>query len=122
MARERRARLFDALESCDIDVLAASDCNEGRRMLETQPPVHVVVTDTTLPDGDWRRVLEIVERGYSKSEVVVVCSCQDDPKLWLDVLEQGAYDVLVEPIQPKEAQRIVEAAAVKSDVRSHAEE
>src|SRR5882672_6205010 len=96
MDQERHSTLVDALESCGIEVLAVCDCNEARRMLETQPAVQVVVTDTTLPDGDWRRVLEIVEQGHRRIEVVV-CSRLGDPKLWLDVLELGGYDVLVQP-------------------------
>jgi len=79
MAKERRMPLVEALEACGLDVLAVSDCKEARQMLEAQP-VQVVVTDTTLPDGDWRRVLEIVEQGRRKIEVVV-CSCLGDPKL-----------------------------------------
>jgi hypothetical protein len=63
MAQERRSTLVDALESCGIEVLPVRDCNEARRMLEAYPLVQVVVTDTTLPDGDWQRVLEIVEQG-----------------------------------------------------------
>ena len=88
MARERCVPLLDALESCGIEALAVRDCNEADQMLETQPPVQVVVTDTALPDGDWRRVIEIVERRYRKIQVVV-CSRVGDPRLWLDVLEQG---------------------------------
>ena len=76
-------------------------------------PVQVVVTDTTLPDGDWRRVLEIVEQGRRKIEVVI-CSRVGDSKLWLDVLEEGGYDVLVQPYQREEIKRIVEAAAARS--------
>ena len=117
MARERGLPLLDALESDGIEVLAVCDCNEALQMLRTQP-VQVVVTDTTLPDGDWRRVLEIVEQGYRKIEVVV-CSRVGDPKLWLDVLEQGGYDVLVEPFEPEEIRRILEAAAAKSTAISH---
>ena len=35
-----------------FDVLPVCDCNEARRMLETQPLVQVVVTDARLPR--WR--------------------------------------------------------------------
>ena len=89
-------------------------------MLEAQLAVQVVVTDARFHDGDWRRVLEIVERGRRKIEVVV-CSRLGDPKLWLDVLEEGGYDVLVEPFEHEEVQRIVEAAAARSYMRSPAQ-
>ncbi len=117
MARERRLPLLDALKSCGIEVLAVCDCNEARRMLETRPRVQVVVTDAALPDGDWRRVLEIMAQGGANVEVVV-CSRLGDPKLWLDVLEQGGYDVLVAPYEREETKRIVEAAAARSYLRS----
>jgi DNA-binding NtrC family response regulator len=120
MAQERRSSLVEALESCGFDVLPVCDCNEARRMLEAQPAVQVVVTDARFHDGDWRRVIEIVERGRRKIEVVV-CSRLGDPKLWLDVLEQGGYDVLVEPFQHEEVRRIVKAAAGRSYTRSSAQ-
>ena len=119
MAQERRLPLLDALESCGIEVLPVCNCNEARRMLEAQP-VQAVVTDAVLHDGDWRRVLEIVEQGRRRIEVVV-CSRLGDPKLWLDVLEQGGYDVLVQPYQREEIKRIVEAAAARSYMRPPAQ-
>ena len=111
MAPERRLPLLDALECCGVEVLAVRDCNEARPILKTRP-VQVVVTDTALPDGDWRRVLEIVEQGRRKIEVIV-CSRLGDHKLWMDVLEQGGFDVSVEPYQREEIQRIVEVAAAR---------
>jgi DNA-binding NtrC family response regulator len=120
MAWERRLPLLDALESCGIEVLPVGDCNEARRAFETQPPVQVVVTDTTLPDGDWRRVIEIVVQACANIEVVVSLRLSALP-LWLDVLHQGGYDVLVEPYQREEIRRIVEAAAASSYMRSHAQ-
>src|ERR1700675_1537848 len=101
MAQERRSTLVDALESYGIEVLPVCNCDEARRMLEIEPLVQVVVTDPRVHAGDWRRVLEIVEQGRRKIEVVV-CSRLGDSKLWLDVLEQGGYDVLVQPYQREE--------------------
>jgi DNA-binding NtrC family response regulator len=120
MDRERRLPLLNALESCGIEVLPVSGCNEARRMLETEPPVQVVITDTASPDGDWRRVLEIVAQARANVEVVV-CSRLGDPALWLDVLEEGGYDVLAEPYEHEEIQRVVESAGAKSEMRSHAQ-
>jgi len=118
MAQERRLPLLDILESCGIEVVPVCDCNEARRMLETHPAVQVVLTDARLHDGDWRRVLEIVEQSCRKVEVVV-CSRLGGPELWLDVLEQGGYDVLVQPYQREEIVRIVAGAtAMRSSTRS----
>jgi DNA-binding NtrC family response regulator len=115
--QERRLPLLDVLQSCDIEVLPVCNCDEARRMLEIEPLVQVVVTEARFRDGDWRRVFEIVERGRRRIEVAV-CSRMGDPRLWLDVLEQGGYDVLVEPFEHEEVRRIVEAAAARSYMRS----
>ena len=119
MAQERYLLLLDALESCGIEVLPVRDCNEARRMFEAQPSVQVVVTDAVLHDGDWRQVLAIVAQGRRRIEVVV-CSRLADPKLWLDVVEEGGYDVLVEPFEHEEVRRIVEGAAARSYMGSSA--
>jgi len=66
MARERRQPLLDALQSCGVEVLAVCDCNGAGRMLQTHPQVQVVLTDTKLPDGDWRVVLDSVDAERSK--------------------------------------------------------
>lgn len=76
-----------------------------------------MLTDAVLPDGDWRRVLEIVAHTCPNIEVVVSSRLGDD-KLWIEVMEQGAYDLLVEPYESKEVRRIVEAAADKRYMRS----
>jgi DNA-binding NtrC family response regulator len=62
-------------------------------------------------------VLEIVAHSCPNIEVVV-SSRLGDHKLWIDVLEQGAYDVLVEPYECEEVRRIVETAADKSYICS----
>ena len=119
MGSERRLPLLKVLESCGIKVLPVGDCNEARRILRNQPSVPVVITDSTLPDGDWRRILDIVAQGSANVEVVVSLRLGEHA-IWLDILEQGGYDVLVEPYQHEEIQRIVEAAAAKSHARAHA--
>ena len=117
MSRERQLSLLETLEVSGIDVLPVCDCNEARRMLENQIQVQVVLTDRTLPDGDWRTVLEIVAQGREYVQVVV-CSRLRDHTLLIDVLEQGAYDVLIEPYQYEEVRRVLEAAAARSHTRS----
>ena len=113
MAQERRLPLLDVLESCGIEVVPAGNCNEARRMLETQ--IQVVLTDRALPDGDWRAVLEIVAQDRANVQVVV-CSRLGDHTLLIDVLEQGGYDVLVEPYRREEIRRVYEGDIDRVDL------
>jgi DNA-binding NtrC family response regulator len=110
MQQERRAWLMSQLEACGFDVLAVEDCEEVTRVLRARPLVQVVLTDEKLPDGPWPRVLEEVRRNDIGAEIIV-CARLGDPRLWIHVLAQGAYDLLAEPYEPKELRRIIETAA-----------
>jgi DNA-binding NtrC family response regulator len=117
MTRERRLPLLERLEACRIEVLPVCDCNEARRFLESCSRVQVVLCDTTLPDGNWRNVLEDVQQSSTNADVIL-CARLSDERLWIDALESGAYDLLIEPYTEQEVERILEAAAARSYMRS----
>ncbi len=120
MAPDRRTPLLKQLEACGIQVLAARDCSEARRILRAQPGVQVVLTDEALADGDWLSVLDAVSRSGVHAETIV-CTRLGDPRLWIHVLVYGAYDLLVEPYNSAEVRRIIESAAAdQSRLHSHA--
>ena len=103
MPRVRRLTLLAHLENCSREVLVVSNCKEARGILETRPPVQVVLTDVTLPDGNWASVLEDVVQSRLNS-AVIVCTGLADTRLWCEVLQRGAYDLLVEPYENEEVQ------------------
>jgi DNA-binding response OmpR family regulator len=45
-----------------------------------------------------------------RNAVLVVTAAVADESLWLDVLEQGAYDLILKPFVPEELFRILENA------------
>jgi PleD family two-component response regulator len=118
MDRQRRGPLLDALESCNVDLLVAHDQNEARRILKNRPPVHVLLTETTLRYEDWVETCETL--GLLTEHVQIVSCCHRGAlcRQWIAALELGAYDVLVEPYVPEEIQRVLEGAAARSYMRS----
>lgn len=109
MNQERRSALADHLAKMDANILTAGSCGEAARVLRDEPEVRLVLTDLVLPDGSWFDVLNRV--GDVKGDAtVVVCARVADEKLWTQVLEAGGFDLLVEPYQGREVQRILEAA------------
>jgi len=118
MTRERRGGLLGALEACNVNVLAACDCKEADRILQGCTPVHVLLTDATLADGDWRNLLANVGQCRHNAEVIVCVARHEVEQLRTAVLESGAYDLLVEPYEQAEVRRAVEAAAAKSQMAS----
>jgi DNA-binding response OmpR family regulator len=69
----------------------------------------VVICDDRLPDGDWRAVWKEV-RGRPDPPVFIVSAGWTDARLWAEVLNVGAYDVLVKPYEKSEVSRILQHA------------
>jgi DNA-binding NtrC family response regulator len=109
MPEERRRALLHSLESLKFEILLVENCTEARRLLQTAPPVQVVITQVSLADGNWCDVLRfLVDSGMEAS--VVVTSPQADENLWSEVLWRGAYDLLIEPFERDEVRRTMEGA------------
>lgn len=109
MPPERRQPLLRELELLDIEVLAAGTCHEARGVLETHPPVEVVITDLSFTDGNWCDIFKYLVDNAVEASVIVSCPLADE-RLWSEVLWRGAYDMLVEPYERSELRRIVEGA------------
>jgi DNA-binding NtrC family response regulator len=108
MAADRRRRLRPLLESCDLQVMEAAGCAQAVQILRTRP-VQAVLTDQILGDGDWKTVAAEVR----PPAAVILCIGVPDPMLWIDALEQGAYDVIVEPYELPEVKRIIGSALLQ---------
>ena len=63
----------------------------------------VVICDRSLPDGDWKDLLD-------KTPRLIVTSCVADEVLWAEVLNLGGYDVLAQPFDELEVRRVVALA------------
>jgi DNA-binding response OmpR family regulator len=83
--------------------------SEARAFLDGTP-VGVVISKRDLPEGGWREMLDhLLQR--SDPPALVVTSRLADDMLWAEVLNMGGYDVLAEPLDSEEVNRVVSAAA-----------
>ena len=71
--------------------------------------VAVVVSDSDLSDGTWKDLLTDLRTAPNPPRLIVTSDLADE-RLWAEVLNYGAYDVLVKPFHPAEVLRIVSAA------------
>lgn len=106
---DRRSKLQKLLNGCGIQTSLASTFGEARQKLAGSASYDLVLTDTEFPDGSWRSLLEFVLDSKAASEIIVSSRCGDED-LWAEVLQRGAYDLLVEPYEQQEVCRIVESA------------
>jgi DNA-binding NtrC family response regulator len=111
MPSERRGGLIPCLTRSTVQVRTASTCHEAAEILRHDPTVRIVLTDIYLSDGTW---VDILRRagGALGSPRVVVCPRLADERLWAQLLEAGAFDILVEPYHEPEVARILDAAAL----------
>lgn len=74
---------------------AASTVHEGVQIARRYDcEIPVVICEYRLPDGDWNLMLAEVNRAAVPSSLIV-CSRLADERLWLEVLNLGAFDLLL---------------------------
>jgi DNA-binding NtrC family response regulator len=65
-----------------------------------------VLTQSTLPDGNWLDVLHIVRDSPFETQLIVT-DPHSDERLWSEVLNRGAYDLLAQPFYEPEVRRVL---------------
>ena len=72
--------------------------------------IPVVICEDSLPDGDWKRLLTQMDK-MAVQPSLIVCSCLADERLWAEVLNLGAFDLLLgAPFEPEEVLRVTASA------------
>jgi DNA-binding response OmpR family regulator len=67
----------------------------------------VVLTDSSLPEGQcWKDVLRFAQETSDKLPVIVSSRLADE-RLWAEVLNLGGYDLLVKPFIAAEVRNVV---------------
>jgi len=72
-------------------------------------PVQVVISETEGPRWHWKRVLHDLGELARPPQLIVTSRVADD-SLWAEVLNVGGYDVLPQPFNRDEVERVVAAA------------
>jgi DNA-binding response OmpR family regulator len=103
-----RTLLHDIVEKAGWKLLEARDRRRAMQLLE-RVPVQVVIAETELPNWDWKKVLGDLRRLAEPPQLIVTSRTADD-YLWAEVLNIGGYDVLPQPLERDEVERVVAAA------------
>ncbi|MBZ5620970.1 MAG: response regulator [Acidobacteriia bacterium] len=78
--------------------------------------IHVVIAGTDVPDWNWKRVLHDL-RGLEQTPQLIVTSRNADDYLWAEALNVGAYDVLAQPLDRSEVERVIQSARRHFEVK-----
>jgi len=103
-----RKLLQDIFQNHGWRLLEARDRRLALRLLEHNP-VHVVLAESELPNWGWKKILSDLRRFAHPPQLIVASRTADD-HLWAEVLNIGGYDVLPQPLERDEVERVVAAA------------
>ena len=99
-------RLRALLEQCGVEVFTATSCAEAERALHAGDPIRGIFGSRRLADGGFQELVEMGNRGPEPAPLIV-CLPEIDAG-WIDLLEAGAFDVLVEPYLPERIQQVID--------------
>jgi len=104
----RYRALRDILTPPQWEIREAATFREAVGILDSQG-VAVAICDTEIADGEWQVLLaNLQDRANPPS--LIVSSRLADERLWAEVLNLGAYDVLVQPFDRGEVLRVARMA------------
>lgn len=106
---ERKDRLLQLLDNGRFQIECISDVVRAREVLRGTVCFDLVFLDAELCNGVWQGLLETGRR-HGTLLSAVVCSGAADHRLWADVLQTGAYDLLVEPLDHNDVVRVIDGA------------
>ena len=107
-SNQDRSRLVQLLDSLNVGVIAHKSLATLRRSL-LRDEVDLVITDVTLPDGNWIDVLRLTFEASTPPGIIVHSRLVND-RLWSEVLWRGAYDMLIAPYSTDDGCAIIEGA------------
>ena len=112
----RQFELWKLLEEKDYRVFSVAGLRDAQRELTGPTSYDLLIADAELPDGSWRDILQSLLESPEPCDMLVCSRCGDD-ELWAEVLQCGAYDLLVEPYTKQEVHRIIESALESKYIR-----
>ena len=109
MSPERRDRLTRFVTDGDVEIVHADGVAEAHSKLSGPAAFDLAFVDSELRDGSWRDLLRMVLARRTHCEVVVCARCGDE-RLWAEVIQCGAFDLIPEPMERQEVVRIMRSA------------
>ncbi len=99
--------------------LRRADYLEDADLLLADGESTVLLTEAAFPGGTWQDALALKMRRHPQATLVVTAAHADE-RLWLDVLDQGGYDLVLKPFIADELVRILANADACARMRASA--
>jgi DNA-binding response OmpR family regulator len=99
------------VEELPFLVTVTRDCRGAASQLDRQH-FGIVVCDCNLPDGEWTDLLQKIST-EPEPPLLIVSSRLADDQLWAEVLNVGAFDLLMTPFSRQEVRHVLTTASIQ---------
>jgi DNA-binding NtrC family response regulator len=112
------ADLKQALKELSVETYSVGTCKEAVELM-TQCRPHVIFADAALADGSWLSLANMAEQADAPVSIIVVGKVPNT-KLYLSVMERGAFDFVAPPFEHEPLHFIINSAALNTHHRREA--
>jgi DNA-binding response OmpR family regulator len=106
--KEERPLIREVFRDLGWNLFEAADWQRAMQCLDRNP-VQVVIAESDVHDGNWKRLLQDLRERANPPQLVVTSRLADDA-LWSEVLNMGGYDVMALPLRRVEVERVIASA------------
>ena len=106
--QEDAGHLSKMLHALPLKLVHVRSLRQARNHLNQQE-YDLILTEASLPDGNWLDVLHLTRESPKETEVIVTDPLAD-ARFWAEALNLGAYDLLAQPFYEPEVRRILSNA------------
>lgn len=106
------------LRDLSVETYSVATCQEAGELISQCKP-HIIFTESSLRDGWWSSILNIADTANVPLSVIVV-SDYPDTRLYLSVMERGAFDFMAPPFEHEPLDFVLRSAALATQRRREA--
>ena len=101
-----------ALKELSVETYSMATCKEAQDLISQCKP-HIVFMESLVADGSWMRVFNMAEASDVPLSLIVV-GAVPDMRLYLSVMERGAFDFVAPPFENEPLNFVVQSAALNT--------
>jgi len=106
------------LRDLSVETYTIATCQEAQNLISQCRP-QMIFTELALRDGSWQTILSMGEAAYVPLSVIVVGTVPDT-RLYLSIMEGGAFDFIAPPFEHEPLKFVVRSAAINTYSRREA--
>jgi PleD family two-component response regulator len=111
--------LRETLHRLSVETFSVENCQQVHDLISQCKP-HIIFTERWLADGSWLTISDMAEAAQVPVSVIVVAPVPDT-RLYLSVMERGAFDLVAPPFEHEPLSFVVRSAALSAHQRREAQ-